>query len=122
MKSHSLLRSIVVLTASAFLVLVLISSAYSQQGTSSVRGVVTDPQGNVVAGATVTLVNPGTNVSRATTTSDAGAYSFDFVQASDYRVEVEAKGFKKSVTTDVHALVAKPTPVDVQLEIGDITQ
>src|SRR5262245_6208883 len=73
------------------------SAVMAQQGTSTVRGVIQDPQGNVVAGAAVTLTNLGTNQSRSTVTSDTGAYSFDFVQVGDYRLEVEAKGFKKAV-------------------------
>jgi hypothetical protein len=97
-------------------------AAMAQQGTSTVRGVVKDPQGNVVPGAAVTLTNLGTNLSRTTTASDSGAYSFDFVQVGDYRLEVEAKGFKKAVMNEVHALVAKATNVDVQLEIGNVSE
>src|SRR2546427_2731616 len=93
-----------------------------QAGTSSVRGTVKDPQGNVVPGATVTLSSLGTNQSRTTTTSDSGTYVFDFVQVGDYRLEVEAKGFKKSQVPDVHALVARATSIDVQLEIGNVSE
>ena len=95
---------------------------FSQAGTSTVRGIVTDPQGNVVAGATVTLVNMATSTSRTATTTDQGAYSFDFVPAGDYKIEVEAKGFKKGVLTGLHALVAQPTSADVKLEIGNVTE
>src|SRR6266498_960410 len=65
-------------------------TAFGQAGTSTVRGTVTDPQGNVVAGATVNLLNPTTNTSRTTTSNDSGVYTFDFVAPGDYRVEVEA--------------------------------
>jgi len=106
----------------ALLVLLLFSSSAFAQDTSAIRGVVKDSQGSVVGGATVTLINPSTNASRTTTTRETGAYSFDAVEPGDYRLEVEAKGFKKSVTTDIHALVAKPTPIDVQLEIGNVTE
>lgn len=95
--------------------------ANAQTGTSSVRGTVADAQGNVVVGATVTLTNTETNAARTTTTSGEGSYAFEFVQPGNYRVEAEAKGFKKGVVTDVHALVAKPTEVNVALEVGAIT-
>src|SRR5215471_17906546 len=104
------------------LTLLFALTASAQQGTSTVRGVVTDPQGNVVSGATVTLISGATNTSRTATTNESGAYSFDFVQVGDYRLEVEAKGFKKAIVTTVHALVAKPTPVDVQMEVGALTE
>jgi hypothetical protein len=87
-----------------------------------VRGTVTDQQGNVVPGATVTLVSTGTGASRTATTSDNGTYTFDLIQPGDYRIEVEAKGFKKSAVNDVHALAAKPTPVDVKLEVGSVSE
>jgi hypothetical protein len=70
----------------------------------------------------VKLINVATNAERATTSSSDGVFSFEAVQVADYRVEVEAQGFKKGVVTDVHALVSTPTPVDVQLEIGNISE
>lgn len=97
-------------------------SSFGQAGTSTVRGTVTDPQGNVIAGATVTLTNLATSASRTTTTADVGVYSFEFVPPGDYSVEVTAKGFKKALVNNVHALVSQPTPVDVKLEVGDVTQ
>src|SRR5262249_11612088 len=122
MKRHSLFRGAIVSASSAFLLLLLVGVVAAQQGTSSVRGTVTDPQGKVVAGATVTLINPTTSVSRNATTNDTGVYSFDLVAVGDYRVEVEAQGFKKAILTDVHALVSKVVPVDVQLEIGNVAE
>ncbi|HEY0004850.1 MAG TPA: carboxypeptidase-like regulatory domain-containing protein [Pyrinomonadaceae bacterium] len=104
------------------LLLLCFSNASAQTGTSSVRGTVTDQQGNVVAGANVTLTSVDTNAARTAVTSDNGTYVFELVQPGDYRLEVEAKGFKKSVINDLHALIAKPTPADVQLEVGSVTE
>jgi len=122
MKSQSLLGSRIAFMLAGILVLLVFSSVALAQDTSAIRGTVKDPQGNVVAGASVTLINPSTNSTRTTTTRDSGAYSFDAVDPGDYRLEVESKGFKKSVITDIHAAVAKPTSVDVQLEIGNVTE
>ncbi|HEV2836653.1 MAG TPA: TonB-dependent receptor [Pyrinomonadaceae bacterium] len=96
--------------------------AFAQQGTSTVRGTVKDPQGNLVAGASVKLINMATSAERTATTSSDGVFSFEAIQVGDYKVEVEAQGFKKGVVTDIHAQVATPTPVDVQLEIGNIAE
>src|SRR5262245_46228342 len=93
-------------------VLALASLAvFGQAGTSTVRGTVSDPQGNVVSGATVTLIDAAKNTSRAATSEDNGTYRFELVPVGDYRLEVEAKGFKKSVVSNVHAAVANPNPV-----------
>jgi hypothetical protein len=83
---------------------------------------VTDPQGNVVAGASVTLVSPETNTSRTQTTSNDGHFAFDLIPPGTYRVEAEATGFKKTVLTDVRALVATPTDLSMQLAIGNVAE
>ena len=124
MKRTALLRrqSLISSTLLFIAFLLLPNLAFGQAGTSTVTGIVSDPNGNVVSGASVTLTNTGTSTSRTTTTNDVGKYSFEFVQPGDYRVEVEAKGFKKSVLNDVHALVAQSTSADVKLEIGQLTE
>ena len=60
----------------AAVVLALFATALqAQTGSSSVRGTVKDPQGNVVAGAAITLSNPETNFTRTATTTDNGQFS-----------------------------------------------
>lgn len=98
------------------------TSALAQAGTSSVRGTVTDAQGNVIAGATVTLVDPQTNQTRTQVSSADGHFVFDLIPPGKYRVEVEANGFKKFVQTDVQALVATPTDLALALEVGSVTE
>ncbi len=97
-------------------------TAVAQTGTSSVRGTVVDQNGQVVSGATVTLTNTETNTARNQQTSDSGIYVFELVPPGPYRVDVEATGFKKKIVTNVQALVAKATEVNVQLEIGAVTE
>ena len=80
-------------------------TAFGQAGTSTIRGAVTDPQGNVVSGGTVTLTDLTKNTSRTATTDDNGNYRFELVPVGDYKLEVEAKGFKKAVIANVHAAV-----------------
>ena len=102
--------------------LMLQSSVPAQTGSSSIRGTVTDPQGQAVAGVNVTLTNTQTNATRKQTTSEKGNYSFDLLTPGNYRLEVEATGFKKAVVSDIRALVDKPTTTDVQMEVGAITE
>lgn len=103
----------------AFLVLLSAASfSWSQTGTSTIRGTITDPQGSVVPGATVTLTNTQTNASRTTKSTDSGTYVFDLITPATYRVEVDAQGFKKKAVDNVAALIGKPTEANVTLEIG----
>jgi len=94
----------------------------AQSSTSSVSGTVVDPQGNVVPGATVTLTNKEKNFTRTQTSTDNGSFAFTLIPPGQYTVDAEAKGFKKGVITDVSALIAKPTTVTIQLEVGAVTE
>ncbi len=97
-------------------------NAAAQSGTSTVRGNIADAQGNVVAGATVTLINDEKNFSRTQTTNEQGGYVFSAVPPDTYRVEAEAAGFKKTVVNSVNARVDAPTDIDVALEIGSVAE
>src|SRR5215217_8258408 len=97
-------------------------TALGQSGTSSVRGTVVDPQSKVVSGATVTLTNTETNTARNQQTSESGVFVFELVPPGPYRIDVEATGFKKVTVTNVQALVAKASEVNVQLEVGAVSE
>lgn len=115
-------RRFAALLGALVLPLVVFCAAARAQGTSSVRGTVADAQGNLVAGVTVTLTNIETNAARAATTSGEGVYAFELIQPGNYRLDAEAAGFKKGVVTDVRALVAKPTEINIVLEVGAVTE
>jgi carboxypeptidase family protein len=107
-----------------FAVLVFFAASLSsaQTGTSTIRGTITDQNGRVITGATVTLTNVATNVSRTTKTTDSGTYVFDFITPATYRVTVEMRGFKQNVLANVEAVVGKPTDANVALEVGAASQ
>jgi len=94
----------------------------AQSDTSSISGSVTDSQGAVLGGATVTLSNAEKGFSRTVQTNDSGTYNFAAVPPDTYSVEVEKSGFKKSVQTNVIAPVGKPVEVNVKLEIGNVAE
>ncbi len=123
MNRQSLLRRLTVFALTMCLVtLVSASFVLAQQGSSTIRGTVRDPQGNVVTGANVVLTNLGTTSSRTATTSDNGGFSFEQIPVGDYKIEVESTGFKKALVTGVHARVAAPTAVEVNLELGSVNE
>src|SRR5687767_3101560 len=124
MKSQSFTGYGFKLSLSTFVMLMLFcGSAFGQaMGTSSIRGSIKDPQGSVVAGATVTLTHPETNVTRTATSNDSGQFAFEGVQPGVYKVSVEAKGFKKTELTNINALVSKPVDLEVAMEIGNVTE
>src|SRR6185503_15072850 len=122
MKRQSLLRSRTGLVLQMIFILVCCATARAQSGTSTVNGTVSDQQGNLVGGAAVTLINSENRSKRTQNTSEAGTFTFNLIPPGAYTIEVEAKGFKKAVITEVIALVAKPTEANVSLEIGNVAE
>lgn len=92
------------------------------QATTSLRGVVSDPSGAVVPNARVTITNDATNVARTTQTTSAGIYEFVAVLPGTYKLTVEAQGFRSYSQTGVPLQVNLPATINVQLEIGAVSQ
>jgi hypothetical protein len=115
-------KSLPLCLGTVLFVLLCASAVWGQTGTSGINGTVTDPQGKPIPGATVTLTNVATNATRTMKSTDAGTYVFDLISPGDYKMEVEAKGFKKAVVDNVVALIGKETETDVRMEIGEVAQ
>src|SRR5258706_14628440 len=97
--------------------------AAAQESTGSIVGIVKDPNGAVVAGATVTIRNTDKNiVARTINANDEGSYSAPFLLAGHYSVTVEAAGFKKYVKTDIDLNVNDRIAVDATLEPGAVSE
>jgi len=118
LKSFCLSRNLALLLCFALCVV----PAWSQTGTSGISGVVTDQQDRAIVAATVTLTNLGTNAKRTSQTTESGIYVFDLLPPGEYRIEVEAAGFRKAVVENAKALIGKPSEINIHLEIGQINQ
>ena len=106
----------------AIAVLLFAAPLWGQTGTSAIRGTVTDQQGRVVPNASVTLTNMDTSASRTTQSTQSGDFVFDLIPPGDYRLEVQATGFRSNVLNNLHALIGKQTESNVQLEVGAATE
>ena len=97
-------------------------SASAQEATGSLSGLVTDPSGAVLAGASVILTETTTSVSMTQRTNAAGNYDFVAVPPGRYILTVSAAGFGKSVVRDLTVLVGKHLIQDVKLSISQVGQ
>ena len=122
MKTRIFLRSATRIASALFLIGLFALPVLSQQGTSTVRGTVTDPQARAIAGANITISNAEKNFSRTQTTNQEGGYTFTGITPGIYQIEVESQGFKKGVVSEVRALVDSSTEVNVSLEIGSVSE
>jgi hypothetical protein len=92
--------------------------ASAQLGNSgSIEGVVKDPSGGVIAGATVEMSNPVSGFKRETATGNDGSFRFTNVPFNPYHVVVTAEGFA-SYTQDVDVRSTVVVTVQIGLKIG----
>ena len=81
-----------------------------------------DETGGAVPGATVTLHEMRTNISRTAMSNDAGNYTFTNLAPGVYRVEGELVGFRKFSRDNVDVNVNTTVRVDIALTVGELEE
>ena len=90
---------------------------FAQKITGDISGTVTDPSGAAVPNAIVNAVNLGTNEKATATTNEAGFYRMVNLSPGQYRVSVEASGFK-SMERQATVSIALITESNFSLVVG----
>jgi hypothetical protein len=115
------MRSLIFLLVAALLSPV--SAALAQSGpTGTLAGVVTDANGAVISGATITITNAATGHDRVITTDGEGRYRVPALAVGPHRVAVEASGFKKAVLENIDIEAAVPRTLDIKMEPGAVQE
>jgi hypothetical protein len=102
--------------------LTLVLCSAHAQFRASIQGVITDPQGALISGATVTLTNHETGQVLTTTTNDSGVYNFSGLPPSKYTLSAEKDGFKKKVLDNVGVIAEQGNALNVQLDVGQVSE
>jgi len=97
-------------------------TASAQETTGSLRGTVTDINGAVVPGATVTVTSDATGTSQTKQTSEDGIFEFTKLGPGSYTVTVEATNFKRSLNKAVTVRLGIVNSLDVKMEAGQVTE
>src|SRR5258708_6293696 len=119
MKSRLLCARYLQLTLCVAVCMMILSSrAVGQQATAQITGTVMDQSGAVVAGATVTLKNSSTNITRHTTSGKDGEYLFTSIPIGTYELSVEQQGFRKYERKGISLEINQNAHLDVPLQIG----
>lgn len=84
----------------------------------SIVGNVTDPQGGVLRGVSVTITNTGTGLKLDTVTDDTGSYVFRNLQPGAYDMTIAIVGFKEMRQAGIIVSAGNPKRTDVTLQIG----
>jgi hypothetical protein len=98
------------------------ANLFAQATSGSISGVVTDEQQGVVANATVTVRNIGTNESRTAAADAEGRYRFPNLTIGNYEVTVEAQGFGKYVRTGIELLLNQQAVVNAVLKPAGVQE
>ena len=88
----------------------------------TVSGRVTDANGATVASAAVIITNTATNQSFSTSTSSDGMFQSQILAPGNYRVTINARGFKRHVITDVAVSGNSPAYANATLEVGNVSE
>lgn len=93
-------------------------TAYSQETRGTIRGTVSDPNGQPVMNATVVVTDVQRGTKSTLTTNGEGFYQALFLLPSTYQISVEAGGFKKAIRENVIVQIADAINSDMVLEVG----
>ncbi len=104
------------------LILMLAPKASGQAVFGSIIGTVTDPQGNAVVGAKVTVTSTTKSFTYDTTTNESGNYSVTHLIPDTYKIHIESTGFKAYDVPSVVVNADAGATVNAQLAVGAVTQ
>jgi len=97
-------------------------SIKAQTTSGTIFGRVSDPNGGLVSGATVTIVNEGTGATRTTTTDDQGQFVVTPLPIGKYTVKVIGSGFAEALVQNMTLEIQEKREVNVTLQVAGATE
>ncbi len=88
----------------------------------SVVGIVKDSTGARLPGATITVTNRDTALTRETTADAEGAYNLVNILPGPYDVKVSLQGFREAIRSGVPVTIGQVARVDMTMEIGTLSE
>jgi hypothetical protein len=116
MNTSEIRRTACLLTA--LLTFFFVSTISAQEFRGTITGTVSDPNGAVVPGASITVKNVETNITNTVTSNSEGSYTVPLLQPGTYTVSAAATGFKTSTIENIAVRVDDRLTVDVQMQVG----
>src|SRR5260370_26881959 len=104
------------------LTLVGIVGAWAEVPRASVSGTITDSSGAVLPGATITVHNVETGVSRSTTSNESGNYQLLGLQAGRYDAAASRPQFTTVQRKDITLRVGDEVRIDLTLPTGEASE
>jgi hypothetical protein len=101
---------------------VLPAAAQSTAINATVEGTVSDDQGAVLPGVTVTVTNVETGDTRSVISNESGLYRALLLPLGIYRIEAELQGFKKYQQSGITLRAGQTAVIDVKLSVGTLSE
>src|SRR5471032_1721170 len=102
-------------------ILMLAAVLLGQVAAGEITGVVRDPAGAAVPGATVTITSVDTNLQRVVVSSGEGVYTAPSLAPGNYRVDVERTGFKPVRRAGIRLSTGEKARIDFDLVVGGVS-
>ena len=112
------MRRIAAIAATVF----LIAGSAQAQVLGTLQGYVTDEQGGVLPGVTVTLTNTETGAERVVVTDSIGFYTAPSLTSGVYSITASLSGMQSKQRDNIRLLVAQVLNVDFNLSVGAVTE
>lgn len=116
-------KTIVSLIAIFSVFLLVCSMGYAQTRTGSIRGTVTDSEGEILPGATVELSGEKLlGGARSVITNEKGKFRFPNLMPGEYEITVTLEGFQTTKRSRLRVNVAGTVTVDVILKLATLEE
>jgi Carboxypeptidase regulatory-like domain len=120
--SHFIRRKNLCKLASALLFCCVCLPFSLAQVSANLSGVITDPSGAALSGATVTAKSVDTGISRKAVTDQSGRYRFFALPIGRYEIKVAKEGFAEGVRSGIRLAVGQDAAADLSLRVGRVNE
>jgi Carboxypeptidase regulatory-like domain len=121
-KLSSAPQALLIAAATLVTLAIATSPALAQAPVGSISGVVTDPTGAFVAGATVSATSLSTGATRSSKSDDRGFFTIATLKPGEYLLKVTTQGFAEFSVPRVVVEVGQTTRVDAALTVQAVTE
>src|SRR5262245_825920 len=109
-------------TLLALLALIFAGTAAAQNTSGAISGTITDTQGGVLPGVSLTVTNAETGVARSAVTEGDGRYRFGGLQPGRYDLKAELQGFGTVDIKSIVLTVGAEYPRDIQMGVQTLQE
>ncbi len=122
MKVQKIPRLISMALVRAVFLVTLAIPCLAQITTTGIRGIVRDPSGAVIPGATIKLTDEATGIEQTTVSSSDGGFIFANLQAGTFKLVASANGFQTAAINTISVESGRTTNISVDLSLGATTE